>query len=344
MSADSGGAPSAGGAPAPIDRRVRRMLLWYPPSWRARYGEEFAELLLADLADRPRCWRRTADLAGTGLRARLTAAGLAGHPLDPAAAARASLAAAACSAAAFGVFGGAMWAQLAIGVQWDVPPQQGITQALGLMSAALTLFALLAVLAAVGVLVAAVRMCRIGQGRRLARPAAMIAVSTLVLVLGGNHFANGWPGTGGDLLVHQGLIPGGIAAFGWATTLWVSSYWAHPAALAAFSAGEIAWMVASPAATAVLVTGAARLLRRIKLSPAGLRYEIWLGRLAAASMLALLVGAGRWITLPALGDQMFHPGLIDVAGLAAMAVAAAAGGQALRRATAVARLADGTAG
>jgi hypothetical protein len=319
------------------------MLRWYPPSWRARYGEEFAELLLADLADRPRNWRRVTDLAATGMRARFAAAGLVAHPTDRAVAARASLATAACSAAVFGVFGGALWAQLAIGVQWDSPPQQGITEALGLMSAALALFALLAVLSAAGVAGAAIRMCRQSQGRPLARPAAMIAAGALVLILGGRHFANGWPGTGGHLLVHQGLVPGGVAAFGWATTLWVSSYWAHPAALATFGSGQIAWMVVSPAATAVLVTGLARLLRRIELSTAGLRYELWLGRIAALSMLALLAGALRWITLPALGDQMFHAGLIDVAGLVAVAVAAAAGGQAVRRATAVAG-ARGSAG
>jgi hypothetical protein len=338
MSADHGGALPAGGAPSLCERRVRHMLLWYPPSWRARYGEEFAELLLADLADRPRSWRRAADLAATGMRARLATVGLAAHPINRAVAARASLATAACSAAAFGVFGGALWAQLAIGVQWDVPPQQGISQALGLMTAALALFALLAVIAGAGVLGAAARMCRSGRGRQLAGPATLVAVGALVLILGGRYFANDWPGTGGHLLVHQGLVPGGVAAFGWATTMWVSSYWLHPAALAAFGTAEIAWMVASPAATAVLVTGAARLLRRIELSPAGLRYELWLGRIAAVSMLALLAGALRWITLPALGDQMFHAGLIDVAGLVAVAVAAAAGGQAVRRATAVARV------
>ena len=33
----------------PAARQVARLLRWYPASWRARYGEEFAELLLADL-------------------------------------------------------------------------------------------------------------------------------------------------------------------------------------------------------------------------------------------------------------------------------------------------------
>lgn len=71
---------------------VARLLLWYPPAWRARYGEEFAELLADGLAERPRDRRRTVDVARSDLRARLADAGLTGHPLDRAAAARASLA------------------------------------------------------------------------------------------------------------------------------------------------------------------------------------------------------------------------------------------------------------
>jgi len=51
-------APAAGdqrpGAEARGQARVRQLLLWYPPSWRGRYGEEFAELLAAELAERRR--------------------------------------------------------------------------------------------------------------------------------------------------------------------------------------------------------------------------------------------------------------------------------------------------
>ena len=36
-----------------VHRRVRRLLRWYPSPWRARYGEEFAELLTAHIADEP---------------------------------------------------------------------------------------------------------------------------------------------------------------------------------------------------------------------------------------------------------------------------------------------------
>jgi hypothetical protein len=43
------------------------LLRWYPRAWRARYGEEFTELLLADLAERPRSAARTADVIRGGL-------------------------------------------------------------------------------------------------------------------------------------------------------------------------------------------------------------------------------------------------------------------------------------
>lgn len=48
---------------------------------RDRYGEEFAELLISDIEERPGSAGRALDVARAGLVARLTAAGLAGCPL-----------------------------------------------------------------------------------------------------------------------------------------------------------------------------------------------------------------------------------------------------------------------
>ena len=115
------------------------MLRWYPAQWRARYGEEFTELLLADLSEQPRSWRRSADVARSGLLARLAGAGLTSHPpepTDPALAARASLATLACALAAFLTFATAMWAQLTIGWQWAPPAARPTTVAMVVMSAA----------------------------------------------------------------------------------------------------------------------------------------------------------------------------------------------------------------
>ena len=51
--------------------RAARLLRWYPRAWRSRYGEEFAELLVADIEERPRSRSRTADVIRGGLVARL---------------------------------------------------------------------------------------------------------------------------------------------------------------------------------------------------------------------------------------------------------------------------------
>ena len=315
-----------------LDFRVRRLLRWYPASWRERYGAEFAELLLAELAEQPRAWRRTANVARCGLTARLASAGLAGHPAGPAAATRACLGTLTCALAVFLTFGTTMWAQLAVGWQWAPPASTATTVAMLLMSGSLLFLAVLALLAAVPVGWTAVRAGVRGQGRRLRGPAALIGAGAAVLVIGGRHFGNGWPGTGGHWWPHQGLAPGGIAAFGWAATLSVTSYWAHPAALASFPPAEVIWMVVSPAALLSLATGAVQLVCRLDLSPRMLRYEAWLGRVAVAGMAAFLSGALCWVSQNGPVQALFRAGFIDAAGLAVLTIALAIAWLAISRA------------
>ena len=86
-------------------RRAARLLRWYPAAWRARYGDEFAELLIAEFAEQPTSWRRAADVARGGLLARLARAGLAGYQPESPEQVRAGLATAACAMAASGALG-----------------------------------------------------------------------------------------------------------------------------------------------------------------------------------------------------------------------------------------------
>ena len=293
-----------------------------------RYGAEFTELLVADLAERPRCWRRTADVAVSGTLARLSQAGLGGQRLAERDQARASLAALGCALAVFLTAGTAVWSQLLVGWQWAPPSTRAAAVGTVVMTGALLFFLVLAVLAAAPV---AWRLARRGSGADRAG-LLLIAVSLLVLVIGGRHMANGWPGTGGHPWPQRGLVPGGVAAFGWAVTLSVTSYWAHPAALLAFPAAELAWMVISPAALAGLAAGLARLVRRLDLPPRLLRYQARLGQLAAAGMAVFLAGAASWVLAGQHGPgTLFRPGAIDVAELAVMAFALAVGWQAMRR-------------
>lgn len=325
------------GARAPA-ARAARLLRWYPRAWRSRYGEEFAELLVADIGERPRSRSRTADVIRGGIAARLGQAGLGGGAPAPGTNRTcASLASLGCCAAVFAAVGGAMWSQLTTGWQWSPPGTAGVTVAMLAMSAAMGVLAVLALLAVLPVAwrVAAARP----PGVR--GPSALFLAGLAVVVIGGRHFGNGWPGTGGHPWSHQGLVPGGVAAFSWASTLSVSSFWAHPAALAAFPAAEVAWMVLSPLAVAGAVAGAAAVVRRAGrspavLSPAVLRFETWLGRAACAAMAVFLAGACAWILARAPG-AMFRPGLIDVAGLVVLALALAVAHQAAGQARAGAR-------
>jgi hypothetical protein len=314
--------------------RAARLLRWYPAPWRIRYGEEFTELLIADIRERPRSVARTLDIARGGVVARLADAGLAGLPVLAAAAAgardrqvRASLVSLGCAAAVFLGFGAALWSQLTIGWQWAAPANGAAAAATVVTSAAMLAFLVLGVGAALPAACAVT--CQAVRRPRAAPtlPAAIFVAATTVLFVGGRHFGNGWPGTGG----HRGLVPAGLAAFEWATSLSVSAYWAHPGALAGFPAAELAWMAVSPLALACAVAAAATLVRRTEFSPRLLAFEARLGIVACAVMAVFLAGCSCWV---ATGGQrsLFHAGLIDIAGVTMMALALGIAQQAARTA------------
>lgn len=294
----------------PVARsRVNRLLLWYPSTWRARYGAEFAELLAAEFAERPRDRKRTVNVALCGMRVRL---------------ANADTAILACCGALFAAFSAAMWSQLATAVQWAVPDNRGITQALDLMSLALLTFCVVGAFGLAGVIRAAAVTVARHRGGALLGPAALAVVSAAFLFIGGRHFANAWPGTGGHLLAAQSLVPPGAVAFCWSITMWITSYWAHPAMLAAFPVTQLAWMTLTPLGVGGLTTGVAQLIRRLERSPRALCCEIWSRRVAGGGMLIFLCGVLRWIA--AAGPRpAFHVGSIDLAGLAVLLLVVAAG-------------------
>ena len=315
------------------ENRAARLLRWYPKAWRSRYGEEFTELLIADLGERPRSRSRTADVIRGGIVARLADAGLCGYAPEAAAQVRASLASLVCCAAVFLGFGGAMWSQLTIGWQWSEPDTAGVTVATFVTSGAMLVFAVLALLAALPAAWSVASRVARRQSRGLLGPSLLFLAGLAVVVVGGRHFGNGWPGTGGHPWARQGLVPGGVAAFSWASTLSVSSFWAHPAALAAFPPAELAWMALSPLAVACVVAGAATAVRRTELSPGVLGFEARVGAAACVTMAVFLGGCCAWIAGRAPGPgNLFHPGVIDVAGVAVMTVALAIARQAARQA------------
>jgi hypothetical protein len=303
-------------------RRARQLVRCYPKSWRARYGNEFEELLVAEFLEKPRNWRRTADVVFSGSLARLARAGLHGQALQPIEQVQTGLVSLGCALAAFLAVGVALWSQLTIGWQWSRPDTLGTTMAVVMMSAVMLLFVSLAILAAVPILwKISVQVAR-REVSGLIRPSMLFVTGTVLLVTGARHFGNGWPGTGGHPWFGQGLVPGGVAAFAWASTLSVSAYWAHPHALLAFPTAEIAWMAISPIAAICMVVGAVKTVRRLDLSPRVLRYESSIGAVATVGMLVFAVGSCCWMVDGGPGPRnLFHAGVIDIAGVIAMVAA-----------------------
>jgi hypothetical protein len=177
-----------------------------------------------------------------------------------------------------------------------------------------------------------------GQRGRLAWPAVILAGSLTALVIGGRALENSWTGTGG---LHS-PVPGGLAAYIWAVTLFVTAYWAHPALLAGFPAAELTWMLLCPVVIAVALVSAVLLVRRAGLCARTLRFEAWAGVAGCAVMAAFLGvwGGYVWHGAPqASGLSPLHVGPLNEAGTAVLALSLAVGLQAARMALRTLRLA-----
>jgi hypothetical protein len=334
----------------PPAERAARLLRWYPRGWRDRYGEEFTELLISDIEERPRSAERALDVAHGGVMARLTDAGLVGGPLPALGGGvvtpqlryrqvSASLGSLCCVLAVFLTIAAALWSELVIYRQAAAPLRRPAATALlatDVISVAMPVLLALALAAALPVLVTLIaRFLTVGRVRRraLSKPALVLVVCVMYLFIGGRHFENGWPGTGG----HGSFVPAGLAAFEWATSLSVSAYWAHPVSFfGSFPRPEVYWMGTSPLALAAAVFAAAVIIRRAGLSPRVLAFEVRLAVLACAVM-AVVFGAAAWWVATSGGNRLasellppFHAGRIDLACTALLAMMLPVAAQAAR--------------
>lgn len=204
------------------------------------------------------------------------------------------------------------------------------------MSAVILAFVAIALLSAIPLVWTLCRAFVRGEARGLVRPLAIATVGLVALMVGSIHVGHAWPGTGGHPWAGRDIVPDEVARFGWAATLWITSYWAHPGALASFPADEIVWMAASPTALLAVLFGAATTLRRLPISPQILRYETWLAVAAAGAMAALLAGACSWIVSGGPAPRgLFRVGTIDTVAVAVMAAALILAFRAARRAVAL---------
>lgn len=317
-------------------RRAARLLRWYPREWRSRYGAEFSELLVAEMEESPRSPRRFVDIACSGLLARLARTGLAGRTLEPHQEGRQALLTLGAVSWIFLVLAVSVWAQLTIGWQWSEPDALATASGMVVMTIGVGLFALLCLAYFAPILWATFAAVIGGRSRSVVGPLLIATGALGIMVVGTHHFANGWPGTGGHAWGHQGIVPGGVAAYAWASTLFVTSYWLHPAALQHFPPFEVAWMAISPLAFVGAVWGSMTIVARLDLSPGLVRFQKRVAVLLAATMSLFLLGASLWIVDGGPGPKnLFHTGALDFVELIALALLVAVAARAAARSSAV---------
>lgn len=310
------------------ERRAQKLLRWYPRSWRDRYGDEFAALLVDDIADRPRSVFRDLDVVRAGLGARLALCGLTRGQVP-----NRSVATTVAGAGIVVYLGAAVsiWTQL-VNAWLTAPPATPVpTVSLVVLSTWITGSLLIGVVIGALVATAVIRACRSGCARLLVRPLVMLSASTAVLIAGVLLMASRSPGARAGH--HDGALAA-AARVGWAATDTINTFWLHPSRLLALPVLEISWMVVSPIAVVALLWSLLRVVRSCGVVHSRLPRHA----LRASAFLAppCFVGAAGWV----LGSQHaananYRAGTLDVALVAGMAVAAyvvrTAGGAAVTR-------------
>jgi len=303
-------------------QRAGLLLRCYSGPWRARYGAEFTELLIEDMTERPRSLSRSANVLATAVISRLRVLVPGAYALDPETEARAAIGALISATGLALALSAALWAQLGTAWSWSAP-DGGATAGLVLLSVGLGFLAIWSV-AGLALPMLHSLLLRPGGGLGPAQRwcACTVIAGSGLLVLGARHFANSWPGTGGPHGHGSVILPPGLAAFGWAATMWLSSYWSHPTALVHFPAAELMWMVLSPLALgAVLVAGRCLLVSASR-SPAQLRSQARLSLLGPAGIFLVLAGAMSWVVGEGAGPRgLFQVGTLDDAATAGLGVA-----------------------
>lgn len=308
---------------SPDDRtRAARLVRLYPLEWRARYEDEFIELLAAEMADQPRSPTRALNVAFGAIMARLAALGLSGTTVDPSDQPRRSLATLGSTMAVFLTFALSIWSHLTIARSWATPATVATHTAIIIMTVAVFLCVAAAIAGSIPIAWTAIRAAVRPSARGLRRPVLLFVAGAVVLIVGSIAFHNGWSGFGHHPGSQQAVSPGGTAGFLWASTLTVSAYWAHPTILLNLPPSEVAWMAISPIALLSCIAGGYKTVRQLDLPIRLLRFVTRTGQLAITGLGFFLVGTVIWLVDGGPGPgHLFEAGTVDQIGLVVMIAA-----------------------
>ena len=279
-------------------RRATRLLRWYPATWHERYGDEFADHLEQEFADRPVDIKRTLNVALNGLVARVGDWGLTNSDLKFEGESRAAIGTSFTLIVIASVFTLNFWS-LAVG-RWSSrryhPLPDTITTGILTVTAGLLILVLIAIILAAAI--SATRQVISKRSRRLVGPSLLATGAGAFIVYAARwlpmelvqytHSPQGRPGIQWS---HPGRAVAALAQSTWDLTqtwvsLWTQKFHGVPTS-------QIFVNDMLPIAFLILGIAIAVLLRRVEFpllsERAGSVVVALLGALLGAFMLALLV-------------------------------------------------------
>jgi hypothetical protein len=214
------------------ERRAMRLLRWYPPAWRERYGEEFVDHLEQELADQPINLGRTINIAYKGLVARVSDMGLSNDEVSSEGLTRAALGTSFALIALMAVTMLDFWSRAMLawsGRRYHPIPVSATT---GILTVAMGLLLVVLVAIVLTISVSVLRQIVHGRARPLVGPSVLAVVSGGFLLYVARIFPrmlaqyiHGAHGFQGIRLSRPGQFVSALAQITWELTQrWVAAW------------------------------------------------------------------------------------------------------------------------
>ena len=275
--------------------RALRLLRWYPPAWRERYGEEFIDLMEQEFTDTPRNFKRTTNIMLKGATARLGDVGLSPRTGDAPATPPALLATNFVLAALFAAFALHLWSDAML--RWNEIPTVRASVAVSLLTGVMTVAAAILVFLVAIILIVLVASAVSQTIRRVRRelvgPLVLFVTSATFIGYSVHSALRYVIARGGIEWLHPGQAVKQLAGATLAGTDSIARVWNSPGTQIK-SVTDVVYVL-TPFVFVLFALAVATLARRIELS-ASLARTLRAGASACAlTMILFLVGYLGWI-------------------------------------------------
>ena len=277
-----------------VDRRARRLLRWYPATWRERYGDEFVDLMEQEITETTHDLKRTGNIIVKGMKARLGEVGVVSPVVGTHNTPRGAIGTMTFLSSLFVVFALYFWsfAMLTWNSNYRWQASTAVTVWTGAITVVSASLVVMVVLVFIVFFVRALKSALTGHSKGLAVPLTAVSASLVVLSWSVHQSIQFVIARGGIDWASPGSAIKQLAGATIAATHNIIWAWT-PSGYRLLSASGLVFNLA-PVALLVLALGVAVLIRRTEFSLFAGRAARVVAIASAASMALYLVSYAGW--------------------------------------------------